>query len=317
MNSKTYINHKVDKVQPMVYIIMPCFNSEKYILEQLMSIYYQYYKNWCLIIVNDGSTDSTCDIVRDFVANYKLKDKVRLVSKVNWWVNSAITIWLEKVKKMCDIYSSDNLITYCDSDDVWTRNKLKILVEYMTQHNNCDLLYHDLSVIDENWVIKYPSYWNLLPCNDSFFTVSQCRNFPTSTQMVFRAEYIDKIIPLPTWSWMYQDIWTAHIISLFGGVINYIPEKLAFYRSGHASLLSTDGSNFDYNCLKYLQFLLEKFPDKRCDISAAIVLNESIIRWSNTSSPFVYLMTFLRYPKVFRLKLRRYLYKILKRHFIT
>lgn len=50
----------------MISIIMPVYNSEKYISEAIESVCNQSYKNWELLIVNDGSTDYTSKIIDDF-----------------------------------------------------------------------------------------------------------------------------------------------------------------------------------------------------------------------------------------------------------
>ena len=80
-------------LSPLVYIILPIYNWERYFLEQLISIYHQNYKNRYLIIVNDWSTDSSEEIASKFISDYKLKDKVKIIRKENWWLNSAITRW--------------------------------------------------------------------------------------------------------------------------------------------------------------------------------------------------------------------------------
>jgi glycosyltransferase involved in cell wall biosynthesis len=69
--------------KPLVYIVLPCYNSEKYLLEQLMSIYNQNYQNWFLIFVNDGSTDSSLEIAKKFTKDYNLEEKVKIISQKN------------------------------------------------------------------------------------------------------------------------------------------------------------------------------------------------------------------------------------------
>ena len=86
---------------PLVYIVLCVYNWEKYFLEQLMSLYYQNYTNWYLIIVNDWSSDNSENIARDFISHYNLHDKVMVINKENWWLNSAITVWLKEIKKRC------------------------------------------------------------------------------------------------------------------------------------------------------------------------------------------------------------------------
>jgi hypothetical protein len=51
---------------------------------------------------------------------------------------------------MCDIDNTDSLVAYCDSDDIWTREKLSIQVGFMVENPDCSMSFHDLVFIDEN-----------------------------------------------------------------------------------------------------------------------------------------------------------------------
>ena len=57
------MEQRVENNKRMISIIMPVYNSEKYISEAIESICNQSYKNWELLIVNDGSTDHTSEII--------------------------------------------------------------------------------------------------------------------------------------------------------------------------------------------------------------------------------------------------------------
>jgi rhamnosyltransferase len=56
-----------------IFIILPVFNGEKYILEQLISIYNQTRTNWKLIFINDYSSDESVNIIKKFAVDYDLK----------------------------------------------------------------------------------------------------------------------------------------------------------------------------------------------------------------------------------------------------
>ncbi len=75
-------------------IIMPCYNSENYLRGAIDSLVNQTYSNWELIAVNDGSTDSTLEILKD----YESKDsRIKVFSKDNGGYVSAVNFGLERI----------------------------------------------------------------------------------------------------------------------------------------------------------------------------------------------------------------------------
>ena len=56
----------VENMRPFVSVVMPSYNAEKYISEAIQSVIAQTYENWELLIIDDCSTDSTANIVKQF-----------------------------------------------------------------------------------------------------------------------------------------------------------------------------------------------------------------------------------------------------------
>ena len=306
-------NKKETKGQATVYIILPLYNWEKYFLEQLMSIYYQNYENRFLIIVNDWSTDSSWKIAENFVKNYKLENKVKIINKENGWVNSAVTVWLEELKRITDVYSDDILVAYCDSDDVWTREKLSVQVDHMQTHLDCDLSYHDTVGIDENWILINPSLHKIAYHDDSFFYLSTIGPHMWSTEMMFRPKkYIDYILPLPTWPWMYQDYRTSLVISLLGWKFEFIDKKLWSHRYGHESLTNPAKTLDTNDWISYFTNLQKRFSDKDLSYVLSWCKDTSFIKKQWHSMIYFWFMILLKYPKVFFLWLKVVLYKLLR-----
>ena len=82
------------KHEPFFSIIMPCYNSEKYVDNAVQSIIGQTYDNWELIAINDGSTDRTPEILN----NYAEKDaRIKVISKDNGGYCSAVNMGLDYV----------------------------------------------------------------------------------------------------------------------------------------------------------------------------------------------------------------------------
>lgn len=108
----------------MVSIIIPVFNTEKYLHKCLDSILNQSYSEFEIIAVNDGSTDSSLKILEE----YKQKDsRVRVIDKKNEGQGIARNIAIQ---------SAQGDLIYCvDSDDWITENSLSVMVNRMTATN--------------------------------------------------------------------------------------------------------------------------------------------------------------------------------------
>lgn len=124
---------------PLVSIIMPAYNAEKFIEESIESVINQSYKNWELLIVNDCSRDLTAKIIEI----YSLKDRrIKIFTqKENKGVVEARNRALKE--------SKGKYIAFLDSDDLWEKNKLEIQIKYM-QKNKVYMTYTGYSYISED-----------------------------------------------------------------------------------------------------------------------------------------------------------------------
>jgi teichuronic acid biosynthesis glycosyltransferase TuaG len=117
--------------QPLVSVIMPAYNAERYIAGSIQSVIDQTYQNWELVVVDDGSTDRTAAIVRTFSAN---DSRVRYVFQENQRLGKARNTGVTN--------ASGPLIAFLDSDDLWMNEKLALQVE-MLEAMNADIIYTD------------------------------------------------------------------------------------------------------------------------------------------------------------------------------
>lgn len=107
-------------------IIIPAFNSEKYIEKCLKSIINQDYNNYEVIIINDGSTDNTEETCKNIIKN---DNRFKIISKRNGGVSSARN---EALK-----YCRGKYVWFIDSDDYIEKDSLKIIYEKL---DNADVL---------------------------------------------------------------------------------------------------------------------------------------------------------------------------------
>lgn len=111
-------NSLLEKRNPLVSIIIPIYNSESYLKKCLDSILNQPFRDFELILVNDGSTDSSFDICKQ----YLLDDRVTLLNQKNLGPSVARNKALE--------YSSGSWICFVDSDDWIDNSYFKPLIDY-------------------------------------------------------------------------------------------------------------------------------------------------------------------------------------------
>lgn len=109
-------------------VVMSIYNGEKYIKDQLESIYLQTVKPNEVIISDDCSTDSTPDIVRNYIKNHSLNSWHFSINKNN-------VGWKKNFFNMIDECNVD-LIFLADQDDVWNIHKIEIMSSYFNDNNN-------------------------------------------------------------------------------------------------------------------------------------------------------------------------------------
>lgn len=113
--------------QPLVSVIIPVFNTEKYILEALESVSFQDYKNIEIIVVNDGSTDNTLNILR------KYSKKIKIISQEkNMGQSISRNVGVKE--------ANGDIVGFLDADDLWPKNHVSLGVKYLNENNDYDFV---------------------------------------------------------------------------------------------------------------------------------------------------------------------------------
>ncbi|MBQ5484196.1 MAG: glycosyltransferase family 2 protein [Lachnospiraceae bacterium] len=129
---------KQKNTRDMVSIITPCWNGEKYIAETMDSVLAQTYTNWEMIVVDDGSSDGSADLVR----SYEKKDaRIRLICQENAGSAAARNHGIKEAK--------GRYIALLDADDVWEENFLEEQLKLMAQ-KDAACVYSSYRLMDEN-----------------------------------------------------------------------------------------------------------------------------------------------------------------------
>lgn len=111
---------------PLVSIVVPVYNSEKFIAETIKSVQDQTYANWELLLVNDVSTDKSVEIIKE------LQKKDKRIKLFNNRVNSGAGPSRNRGIKE----AKGQYLAFLDADDLWLKTKLAKQVKFM-QKNDC------------------------------------------------------------------------------------------------------------------------------------------------------------------------------------
>lgn len=124
-------------MHPLVSVVIPAFNAAKFIVETIESVLKQTYQPIEIILVDDGSYDSTVSLVEE-----NFGDRVRLVSQKNAGPSAA------RNRGICE--SSGKYIAFLDADDIWLPKKIEKQVAVMEKHPELGLICGDMIDFDSN-----------------------------------------------------------------------------------------------------------------------------------------------------------------------
>ena len=125
----------------LVSVIVTCYNKEKYIADTIISVLKQTYEKLELIIINDGSTDNSLEIIKSFT-----DIRLKLIDTINSGVNAA--------RNKGILASQGSIIAFLDGDDIWHRLKIESQLQYLTS-NNLDMCFCDYDTIDDSGQINH------------------------------------------------------------------------------------------------------------------------------------------------------------------
>jgi glycosyltransferase involved in cell wall biosynthesis len=197
-----------------VSVIMPCYNQEEFVLEAIQSVIDQTYQNWELIIVNDGSTDNSKNVIVNYLT--ALEDsRISFHSIKNSGVSHARNFAIRK--------SSGEYILPLDADDKLHPLYLENTVEIMTSDENLIIVYSEVEFFGAKHGklnVREFSYKNIL-----------LNNIIVCTALFKRADF-DKTDGYDTsfvYGWEDWDFWLC-LLKVTKGSAFKIPETLFYYR---------------------------------------------------------------------------------------
>ena len=128
---------------PEISVIMPCYNAEKYIASAINCILAQTFENFEFIIINDGSSDKTDEIISGFS-----DDRIKYFNRTRMGIAGQLNFGIS--------VSNTDIIARMDSDDLCLPDRLTIQYNFLKEHKDVSLLGTSFILIDEssNYISK-------------------------------------------------------------------------------------------------------------------------------------------------------------------
>ena len=213
-----------------ITILLSSYNGEKYLKEQLDSLFAQTYKNFQIIVRDDGSTDKTKYILNEYEKNYP--NKVQIIEDGIGNLGSS-----KSFMKLLEYSSDCEYVMFCDQDDVWLPEKIEMSInkikelEVESNKNIPLLVFTDLTVVDEKLNIINKSYWNyqkLIPSITNDWKKLLSQNVITGCTIIMNKKAKEVCLPF-TLEMMIHDQWIGVNVSKYGK-IGYLNEQTILYR---------------------------------------------------------------------------------------
>ena len=229
--------------QPLISVIVPCYNQSIYMDECLQSVLDQTYQNWECIIVNDSSPDNTEEVAmrwvdKDTRFNYLYKENGGVASARNLGINIAKGEWILPL----------------DGDDKINEDYLLLSEKYFS--DDVDLIYCNASFfgdLEESWELQNFTYTDLLKSNMIF-----CTAFYKKESWLKTEGYDNQLV------FGYED-WEFWIAILKKGGSVFQLDKICFYYrikkdSMFISISRADHKKlYDYVCSKHIDLYIDFF----------------------------------------------------------
>ncbi|QLP48988.1 glycosyltransferase family 2 protein [Klebsiella michiganensis] len=221
-----------------VDIVLATHNGERYISEQLTSILKQTHKKINIIVTDDGSTDDTIKIVKDYISR---DDRVFLFEKKS---NEGVIANFNNGLTQ----TTSNYIMFSDQDDVWDLSKVSLMLNEIVKKEKKDgaigacLVFSDLRVVDEDLKIISESFYDynkLDPLNNLELRYLKWRSSVYGCSMIFNRELLIKA-GLPSLLSAMHDHWFAFHAALYGNIY-FLDKPLVNYRQHQSNVVGSHG----------------------------------------------------------------------------
>jgi glycosyltransferase involved in cell wall biosynthesis len=209
-----------------VSIIIPCYNYSRYLHECFSNLQAMTYQDWEAIVIDDGSTDQTMEVVRSWQTK---EPRIQYFYQQNQGVSKARNYGLNK--------SNGDLIQFLDADDLLSKEKLEVQVAYFKKFQEADLTYTENYYFQDGFSkTKFPDQemlgreWMIRFSGEGAFAMEQLirNNLAVVSSPMIRKDLAKKAGNFPesiahTEDWQY---WMQCVLA--GARIQFIQNKNAY-----------------------------------------------------------------------------------------
>ena len=242
----------------LVSIIMPMFNSEKFVGKTVTSLIEQTFENWELVVIDDGSTDSSAEIIKNFEDS-----RIRYYFQNNLGVKrlaETINIGLSKVK--------GELVTMLPSDDLWPNYRLQSQVHYFKDPDlvlcfgKQKLIDVEDQIIGETKLPKKIASKTNSPIGSALKEMFMWNYIPQPTVLI-RTQKLKKIGGYLQPDDLFAEDYPTHMALAFEGRFQYVDKVLAYYRLHPHQMTRTHYLEMAESDSKYVVSFYDRLSDEK------------------------------------------------------
>lgn len=223
--------------RPTIVILLSTYNGELYLKEQLDSLFAQSYGEFILLVRDDGSSDSTVQILADYAIRFPEKMHLTRDDTGNLGASGSFS-WLmnHALEKRAELNLDSLYLMFCDQDDTWYPDKIARQVNAMVAAEaemsvpTPVLVHSDLQVVasDNTPIADSLADYQGLETQRNRFANMVISNLVTGCTALINEPLARRALPVPPQAIMH-DWWLALVASAFGKVV-YLDTPLVHYR---------------------------------------------------------------------------------------
>lgn len=255
----------------LISVIIPAYNAEKYIEETLDSVLSQTYQNWECIVVDDGSTDNSAELILSYC---KIDSRFRYYKQKNAGPSKARNLGLEN--------ASGVFIQYLDADDVLLPQRFQIMLEKYVHTQEKKILYSDLLIGESCDIFSTSKFKTKTTLGHEVDFKSMYLNFGNKLSFIpgcilfhrdalLNVKWNESLSNSEDWDYYLQ-------ITKQGFSFVNIPEPLFVYRNTENSLSKNSNKTFRAN-----YFIIWKWCDSKSffefSVRNALILKRSVMQY--------------------------------------